>query len=480
MLCHTKILILRGKGDSYENNGYFVVWKAGIQVMNQIYGIVGQKGVGKDTFANFVKENNNNFTVIKFADDLKLLTNQIFGFSIEAMESQVEKEKIFSNPLAMDNYLAGMQQLTGLPLQNKNIFAKSLREILQYFGSEYVRSVCPAYWIDRAVSKINRLKTKILVTDCRFINEANVLRKLGAKIIKINRLDNTVRSDRHVSELELEKIDSDLVLGTVFNKFVLQKRVAYLLAYNHYDVVWKYSYNKLKPILDNYVNGASLRDCARQLGIHEGNCGKFFTAMLNYYGIKQRNYHNLITHKFENNSELKKCSMCKNWLKLEYFDYSNKAIDLLNNACKSCGANRKRKQYYTFDQTLRQTWKRAKSSAKVRNLHFDLLVEDLQKIYLLQNKKCFYSGVEMGFNSGKTNKISIDRVDSTKGYTVENVVLCCKVINVMKSNLNIEEFIQWVNRIVDNGFKWDNLKTDQQSVSQCVDVIKNNFLKSGD
>lgn len=38
----------------------------------------------------------------------------------------------------------------------------------------------------------------------------------------------------------------------------------------------------------------------------------------------------------------------------------------------------------------------------------------------------------------------IDRVDNTKGYTIDNVVSCCKYCNTAKSNHSIEEFSKWV------------------------------------
>ena len=38
----------------------------------------------------------------------------------------------------------------------------------------------------------------------------------------------------------------------------------------------------------------------------------------------------------------------------------------------------------------------------------------------------------------------LDRVDPKKGYFVENVVTCCQVCNRAKSDMSLEEFMQWV------------------------------------
>ena len=42
---------------------------------------------------------------------------------------------------------------------------------------------------------------------------------------------------------------------------------------------------------------------------------------------------------------------------------------------------------------------------------------------------------------------SLDRIDSTKGYTKNNIQWVHKTINKMKNVLHDEEFIQWCNLI---------------------------------
>ncbi len=83
----------------------------------------------------------------------------------------------------------------------------------------------------------------------------------------------------------------------------------------------------------------------------------------------------------------------------------------------------------------------AKNRAKRKNMNFDLTEEFLQKLYQMQNGKCYYSHIELDLQRGNSDhSISIDRKDSSKGYTLDNVVLCSWAVNIMKSNLNDEEF----------------------------------------
>jgi len=47
----------------------------------------------------------------------------------------------------------------------------------------------------------------------------------------------------------------------------------------------------------------------------------------------------------------------------------------------------------------------------------------------------------------------LDRVDSDKGYLKDNVVSCCKHCNMAKSNMSVEDFLHWVNRVYNYNFK---------------------------
>ena len=46
----------------------------------------------------------------------------------------------------------------------------------------------------------------------------------------------------------------------------------------------------------------------------------------------------------------------------------------------------------------------------------------------------------------------IDRVDSSKGYTLENSVPCCKYCNIAKHTMTSTEFYAWVRRVYEFNF----------------------------
>ena len=60
----------------------------------------------------------------------------------------------------------------------------------------------------------------------------------------------------------------------------------------------------------------------------------------------------------------------------------------------------------------------------------------LNEIYHRQDGKCYYTGAEMKITShlkADPLQISLDRIDSTRGYTPDNVVLCCLGFNLLKN-----------------------------------------------
>lgn len=84
-------------------------------------------------------------------------------------------------------------------------------------------------------------------------------------------------------------------------------------------------------------------------------------------------------------------------------------------------------------------------NAKVRDLSFKVSAKYIYEILINQNKRCALSGVEIilsgWFSDRNKNNASLDRIDSSKGYTKDNVQWVHKDINFMKSNKSDKEFI---------------------------------------
>lgn len=66
----------------------------------------------------------------------------------------------------------------------------------------------------------------------------------------------------------------------------------------------------------------------------------------------------------------------------------------------------------------------------------------LRKQWELQKGICYYTGIPMVLsNEYKSNPyvMTVDRIDSTKGYIKGNIALCCSLVNKMKQNMSVDE-----------------------------------------
>lgn len=94
-----------------------------------------------------------------------------------------------------------------------------------------------------------------------------------------------------------------------------------------------------------------------------------------------------------------------------------------------------------------------KSNAKRKGYEFNLTDEDMIALF---NGNCFFCGEPPTKIFKKKNIKSsytyngIDRIDSSKGYTIDNTNSCCTVCNYLKSNKTNEEFLNKVIEIAEN------------------------------
>lgn len=103
----------------------------------------------------------------------------------------------------------------------------------------------------------------------------------------------------------------------------------------------------------------------------------------------------------------------------------------------------------------KSVFNKCKVNASDRNIDFNLTIEDLDNQYRKQNGKCSISGLNIGFhNDKKKSKIlstaSLDRIDSDKPYSKDNIQWVHKRIQQMKWTSSQAEFIDWCKIIAAN------------------------------
>ena len=135
--------------------------------------------------------------------------------------------------------------------------------------------------------------------------------------------------------------------------------------------------------------------------------------------------------------------------------------------CRTCEKKKKddRRGHQTADQIINSLINACRNNAIERKMNgrmscgeFSLTQDIIWEIYHSQHGKCIYSNKKLIFNHNDMNKISIDRIDSSKGYTRENIQLVSKYVNWMKLDTREDEFLYLISSIfgnIKNNSKYD-------------------------
>jgi hypothetical protein len=129
---------------------------------------------------------------------------------------------------------------------------------------------------------------------------------------------------------------------------------------------------------------------------------------------------------------------------------------LKNGRTKSCGCLQFENRHRGYSEaTFNAIYSQYKSNARKRNLDFELDKNYFKKI---TQQNCFYCGAEPNCirksTSGNGDYIynGIDRLDSLRGYVIDNVVPCCPRCNEGKMDIPLNEFLDWIKRIYEYKF----------------------------
>lgn len=109
--------------------------------------------------------------------------------------------------------------------------------------------------------------------------------------------------------------------------------------------------------------------------------------------------------------------------------------------------------------------KQKSNAIRTRNLDWNLNADTLVE-QVLDNPYCAISGRKFVFKTGHMDSPSIDRIDSSKGYTPENVQIVTTAINIGKQNLETETFVALANSIVNHQRKLLREKQKSANISQ--------------
>ena len=172
-----------------------------------IIGLCGIQGAGKDTVGDILVSEYG-FIKLTFASTLKDIVSVLFSWPRDLLEGITEESRIWRE--TVDDFWTektGFENFTP-------------RKALQLIGTDLFRiHFCNDIWSNIVENKIittlkNNPKTNIVVSDCRFSNEFNLIKKFpNSYIIKVVRTpDISLNDSSHSSETEWLNYNFDEIL----------------------------------------------------------------------------------------------------------------------------------------------------------------------------------------------------------------------------------------------------------------------------
>lgn len=174
-----------------------------------------------------------------------------------------------------------------------------------------------------------------------------------------------------------------------------------------------------------------------------------------------------------NNVYYKVKCICGNEFEARSGDLGRKSEKSFCNKCpKEIRISVKKKKKSTMltnnvSKTLFEVWRR---QAILRGIPFSLTPQQIDNILINQDFKCNLSGIPITLEislSTKENRAnntaSLDRIDSNKGYERGNIQFLHKTINIMKSNLDQDEFLNLCKMITNNHANFEPSSSKSES-----------------
>lgn len=140
-----------------------------------------------------------------FADSLKQVGISLFGLTYDQVYG-TEAHKMQQVPHLRWENMPGIKDKEGV---------MTVRDFLQYFGTEVCRKIYDSVWVDKCIRDIQEEEPLLaVIDDCRFENEIKAVQEAGGKVIGLTRQPY---EDSHASERIIEE-HGDLVDAVIDNE----------------------------------------------------------------------------------------------------------------------------------------------------------------------------------------------------------------------------------------------------------------------
>ena len=173
--------------------------------MNNLIGISGKMGSGKNTVASMLCDIDDMFEQKAYGYKLKQVCSLLTGIPVEKFEDQKFKIETLSS-------------------QWGNL---TVRELLQKVGTECMRyNLHPDTWVNALFADYTP-ESKWIITDVRFPNEYKAIKDRGGIVVRVGK--PSIKCDEHISETALDgyKFDYKIYNEGDFNDLYDQVKELY-------------------------------------------------------------------------------------------------------------------------------------------------------------------------------------------------------------------------------------------------------------
>lgn len=171
-----------------------------------------------------------------------------------------------------------------------------------------------------------------------------------------------------------------------------------------------------------------------------------------------------ITQKFDDLTPIKYLGLKgnKNWYLCQCScggKISVSSSGLINKNARDCGCKNRfsgkdHGLYKGYEEISSSLWSQIKYGAVSRNLEFNITIEDAWDLFITQNRRCSLTDIELVFAKNRkqmsTTTASIDRIDSSQGYILDNIQWVHKDVNMMKTDLDERYFINMCRLVINH------------------------------
>lgn len=181
--------------------------------------------------------------------------------------------------------------------------------------------------------------------------------------------------------------------------------------------------------------------------------------------------------------EVKYCKECCEYKPISEFHESQKSLlckfhhNLLNNKYKKKyrkdDKNIEKEKLKYQERKIRLWANFLVRNSKTRKCENTITVDDVLEMYKKQNGLCFWFKIPMipSLTKKHPQQPSLDRIDRFKGYTKDNVVLCCYAANIGRNETDIQVWEDFIDVLTNKTNK------TEEKINLEISTLKNKLDK---